>query len=373
MISIGIGKSRAYQLIGIANGTTTVEQIREGYAKADAKRRAPAKSVHGHGQNDQASTGRAVAVVERDEDRDDVLLEDGQLLAKAGFTEDDRRVYAVYKFIQALDADQRAGFFEPLFEDGLVPSNERVEVVDPKKNHRAGTGNDQWFTPSEYIERAREVLGEIELDPASCEQAQETVKAGRFFTEEQNGLEQEWSGRVWLNPPYSNLARFADKLVAEVMAKRVTAAVVLTHNYSDTRWFHDLASVASAMCFTRGWIKFVGPGPGELANPAQGQTFFYFGATVDRFRSVFADKGLVVTVCGNALQATDESAPGEKIHELTRANLTLQSELEELREKLATITMGRPSSSDSPAIEAPPIDRYEIPDFCRRTASPQPA
>ena len=56
-------------------------------------------------------TGRAVAVVERDEDRDDVLLEDGQLLAKAGFTEDDRRAHAVYKFIQALDADQRAGFF----------------------------------------------------------------------------------------------------------------------------------------------------------------------------------------------------------------------------------------------------------------------
>ena len=66
----------------------------------------------------------------------------------------------------------------------------------------AGTGDFQRYTPAKEVEAAREVLGTIDLDPASNPQAQETVKAEKFFTEDDDGLSKEWDGNVWLNPPY---------------------------------------------------------------------------------------------------------------------------------------------------------------------------
>jgi hypothetical protein len=64
-----------------------------------------------------------------------------------------------------------------------------------------GTGDNEWFTPVEHIERARRVLGEIDVDPASHIQAQKRVKATQYFTQSDDGLKREWRGKVWLNPP----------------------------------------------------------------------------------------------------------------------------------------------------------------------------
>lgn len=160
-----------------------------------------------------------------------------------------------------------------------------------------GTGENEWYTPDEHIALARLVMGSIDLDPASSHVANKVVKAERFFSEETNGLAQEWAGNVWLNPPYAQpaIAHFADKLVAEWKSGRLTAAIVLTHNYTDTAWFHGIAGAASAICFTRGRVRFISP-TGDLAAPTQGQAFFYFGHDVDRFAELFADVGLVVEV-----------------------------------------------------------------------------
>jgi hypothetical protein len=57
------------------------------------------------------------------------------------------------------------------------------------------------YTPSDLVEAARLVLGVIHLDPASCPLANETVRAARIFTREEDGLARPWSGRVFLNPP----------------------------------------------------------------------------------------------------------------------------------------------------------------------------
>jgi hypothetical protein len=59
-----------------------------------------------------------------------------------------------------------------------------------------GTGEVELYTPAKYIEAARLVLGKIDLDPASNEIAQRTVRAERHFTVETDGLNQEWHGRV---------------------------------------------------------------------------------------------------------------------------------------------------------------------------------
>lgn len=160
-----------------------------------------------------------------------------------------------------------------------------------------GTGENEWYTPADFIAKARAVLGGIDLDPASSSMANATVGAAQFFSESDNGLERDWAGNVWLNPPYAQpaIAHFAEKMVAEWATGRVTAAIVLTHNYTDTAWFHVLARKASAICFTRGRVRFESPS-GELAAPTQGQAFFYFGNEVDIFSDVFGQVGFVVEV-----------------------------------------------------------------------------
>jgi hypothetical protein len=154
----------------------------------------------------------------------------------------------------------------------------------------------EWYTPRHVISRARTVLGgAIDLDPASTEQAQETVRAREYFDKQQNGLRQFWFGAVWLNPPYAPplIGKFVAKLLMEWDSGRITSCIALTHNYTDTIWFHDAVSAADAVCFTQGRIKFHEPG-GAVANPTQGQAFFYFGRDVEAFKHEFGRVGFIV-------------------------------------------------------------------------------
>jgi hypothetical protein len=161
----------------------------------------------------------------------------------------------------------------------------------------AGTGEFERYTPAKYIDAAREVLGEIDLDPASSRVAQETVRASRFFTVDDDGLEQDWEGRVWLNPPYHRelLPHFVSKLVAEFRARHTQAAIMLTNNSTDTEWFIEAAVACAAICFTQGRVRFLTRN-GEELFPTQGQAFFYFGDDPEAFSSVFCGIGTIMTV-----------------------------------------------------------------------------
>lgn len=178
--------------------------------------------------------------------------------------------------------------------EALVPANDNVP--NRAAYRTSFTGNNEWYTPSRFVELARQVLGAIDIDPASNAIAQETVKAATYYTQETNGLDKPWNGKVWMNPPYSRnlIGRFIDKMVEEYRTGRCTEAIVLTHNSSDTRWAAALFGGASALCFTRGRVKFVSP-KGKFAAPAMGQLFSYFGRRPDRFASVFREVGHIVT------------------------------------------------------------------------------
>ena len=164
-------------------------------------------------------------------------------------------------------------------------------------NHRAqGTGENEWYTPPEWIELARNVMGAFDLDPASSEMAQRRIRAGKYFAIDDDGLNQEWSGRVWLNPPYSQpaISLFVEKLVCSYRKGSVTEAILLTHNYTDTAWFQLAAADADSICFPRGRVAFLSP-TGEKAAPTQGQAFFYYGIRPKIFLEVFGPVGFAVT------------------------------------------------------------------------------
>lgn len=157
------------------------------------------------------------------------------------------------------------------------------------------TGDEESYTPEKFIEAARTVMGSIDCDPASNDMAQKTVKATTYYTVSDDGLKQNWTGNVWLNPPYTArvINEFVSKLCESHQSGDVTQAVLLTNNNTDTRWFHEAALQASAICFTSGRINFF-KRDGSTSSPTNGQSFFYFGDDIESFKSSFSDFGLIM-------------------------------------------------------------------------------
>jgi phage N-6-adenine-methyltransferase len=187
----------------------------------------------------------------------------------------------------------------PRYRERMIQGTLTAAEMRALANHRAeGTGENEWFTPIQYIEAARLVLEEIDLDPASNPTAQEWIKANEYFTRADDGLKHEWFGRVWLNPPYARgeIGTFVNKLIREIESRHVTAAVLLTHSYTDTEWFHNAVAMMDAVCFTRGRIKFVDDA-GEPCAPTQGQAFFYYGLRIEEFIEIFGQFGFVAIPC----------------------------------------------------------------------------
>lgn len=173
-------------------------------------------------------------------------------------------------------------------EEGRIVTRESVLKEIKKPHVTINSHDDEWYTPAVYIEAAREVMGSIDLDPASNDFANETVKASVYYDEARNGLEQEWWGNIWLNPPYSSalIQQFAEKL-ADSLFKQ---AIVLVNNATETAWFRTLIENADAVVFPTGRIKYR-KRDGEKGTPLQGQAFIYFGDAPGRFLKVFSEFG----------------------------------------------------------------------------------
>ena len=161
------------------------------------------------------------------------------------------------------------------------------------------SGRMEWFTSSHIIEAARQALGGIDLDPASCETANRVVKATRFFTKEDDGLTRDWHGTTWLNPPFTKglIEQFVSKLVTE---PGVTAWVVLTSNTTEARWAQKLFAHADVVCFPNRRLSFTGPDahPAKDGKPLQGQMVAgrfnrSRSAGITRFIDAFSDIGWI--------------------------------------------------------------------------------
>lgn len=82
----------------------------------------------------------------------------------------------------------------------------------------------------------------------------ENAKCKKFFTKEDDGLRQVWSGSCWMNPPYG---REIGKWIAKAYSSSIEGATVvcLVPARTDTAWWHDYA-MKGKIEFLRGRIKF---------------------------------------------------------------------------------------------------------------------
>lgn len=198
-------------------------------------------------------------------------------------------VNAAYQ-VTKMEPEQQKEVAERI-EQGETPK-EVVADVQKRPHVTFNSGNNEWYTPEKYIDLARQVLGVIDLDPASCELANETVKAERYYSEQDNGLTKEWTGRVWMNPPYGSdlIGQFTEKFAKEYTAGNITEGIVLVNNATETAWFCNMMAAASAVVFPRGRIRYNSPTK-ESNAPIQGQAFIYFGEHYNRFLDVFGEIG----------------------------------------------------------------------------------
>ena len=122
---------------------------------------------------------------------------------------------------------------------------------------------DEMWTPPEITDWAAACMGGIDLDPASCAEANEAVGAARIYTAADDGLDaaREWAGRVWLNPPFNGgrLRLFCRRLLAELAEGTVTAAVMLCPQVGGSTWPDEAAAAADWWAPLRQHIKWLGP------------------------------------------------------------------------------------------------------------------
>ncbi len=115
--------------------------------------------------------------------------------------------------------------------------------------------SDEWSTPLDVFSRISAEYGPFDLD--ACARA-ETAKAPAFYTKEQDGLAQAWTGCVWINPPYSDPKPWVARAAEVTKADPSTRVVMLLPAATDTGWFHNFVLPYADIRFIRGRIRFLG-------------------------------------------------------------------------------------------------------------------
>lgn len=176
----------------------------------------------------------------------------------------------------------------------------RLGYVGRKPASEKPRDADSWFTPPEYLDSVRLVMGGIDLDPFNSKVANEIVGAKHIFTLEKSAFDHSWkvgkNVRVFMNPPYSAglCGRAINRFIDQYEAKAFAEGIVLVNNATDTRWFNALVKHCDAICFTDHRISFWNADRKNVSGNTRGQAFFYFGKHVSKFKQIFEKHGFVV-------------------------------------------------------------------------------
>jgi site-specific DNA-methyltransferase (adenine-specific) len=115
--------------------------------------------------------------------------------------------------------------------------------------------SDEWATPQDLFDKLNTIY-HFNLDPCSTP---ENAKCENHFTIDDNGLIQDWNGRVFMNPPYGReISKWVKKASDEVKKGNAELVVALLPARTDTRWFHEYIYNKAEIRFIKRRIKFGG-------------------------------------------------------------------------------------------------------------------
>lgn len=146
----------------------------------------------------------------------------------------------------------------------------------------------EWYTPK-WVFDALDIS--FDLDPSSPHDHESFVPADRAYTIFDDGLKQEWFGRVWMNPPYGKETPFW-------MARMIdhNHGIALVFSRTDAGWFQDALKAATATLLVSGRIEFV---PGnenkhKKSRSGAGSAFFAFGEDCAQALEKLSDRGVLI-------------------------------------------------------------------------------
>jgi len=156
-------------------------------------------------------------------------------------------------------------------------------------------GTVEWYTPPHVIERARQALGGIDLDPASNDVAQRWIRAGTYYTADDlmSGLARPWFGRVWLNPPFDDTPTWVRRMCHAYAVGEISAGVLLVNSAPGYAWWEELWRLVPVVLL-RERLRFIREDGTPGGQAKKGQTVAYCGADVARFAEAFGDLGRLV-------------------------------------------------------------------------------
>lgn len=162
--------------------------------------------------------------------------------------------------------------------------NIKAAVSSVRNGVHYSSDSAEWYTPPDIVQRVVKVLGKIDLDP--CADEKRSIPAAQYFVEEDDGLNRDWAGRVYMNPPYGGaIGGWVLKLTASYAGGDVPEAIALVPARVDTEWFASFRD--AAICFVRGRLKFSG---NENSAPFP-SAVVYLGKRVARFDAAFREIG----------------------------------------------------------------------------------
>ena len=127
---------------------------------------------------------------------------------------------------------------------------------------------DEWSTPDDFFAELNETF-HFDLDACASPR---NAKCARYFTREQDALQQRWQGKVWMNPPYGReIAAFMRKAYEESLLG--ATVVCLVPSRTDTQWWHRYA-MRGQIIYLRGRLRF---GGAETSAPFPSAIVIFWG------------------------------------------------------------------------------------------------
>lgn len=129
--------------------------------------------------------------------------------------------------------------------------------------------SDEWYTPKWIIDE----LGHFDLDPCSPINPPYKI-ADRTFNKAQDGLKQQWEGRVFLNPPYSRplIEKFVDKMLDH------GNGIMLLYDRMDNKMFQEkILPKCDAIHFVKGRVRFIDKDGKQAGTPGVGSVLVALG------------------------------------------------------------------------------------------------
>lgn len=164
---------------------------------------------------------------------------------------------------------------------------------------RTAKSTDEWYTPDTLVR----ALGHFDLDPATSRQRGRQL-APKYYTVDDDGLQREWFGRVWLNPPFSRIHPWVERM------REHNNGILLCFSRTDATWFVDLTKFCGGVYLLMRRLHFWRPGDDQRKQRCPlGVVLFPFGEQNLRALERCGIPGVLLRVPPNASSSATEVRP----------------------------------------------------------------